>query len=108
MRTQFRTARILPASVTLSVTLSVALSLAIIVGLPGGAADAAPRQVGGVQLIEAWPDVEFKEPIHVTHAGDGSDYLYVAEQPGVVKRIKKYRGVGDVPQPKVFLDIRGR
>jgi glucose/arabinose dehydrogenase len=81
---------------------------ALLVVLPAGAADAAPPQIPGVELIEAWPDVEFKEPIHVTHGGDGSDYLYVCEQPGIVKRIKKYRGVGAVPQPSVFLDMRSK
>ncbi len=80
-------------------------ALALVIALPAGAADAAPPQMGGLQVIEAWPDVEFSEPIHVTHAKDGSDWLYVCEQPGRVKRIKKYRGVGAVPQPSLFLDI---
>ena len=78
---------------------------ALVLALPAGAAHAAPPQLPDVTLIDAWPDVEFQEPIFVTHGGDGSDYLYVCEQPGRIKRIKKYRGVGDVPQPSVFLDI---
>ncbi|MDJ0523422.1 MAG: PQQ-dependent sugar dehydrogenase, partial [Planctomycetota bacterium] len=84
------------------------LAVALVVALPSGSADAAPPQLAGVELIEAWPDVEFKEPIYVTHGGDGSDFLYVLEQPGTIKRIKKYRGVGSVPQPSVFLDLRSR
>jgi len=78
---------------------------ALLLALPAGVADAAPPQIPGVQLIEAWPDVEFAEPIMVTNGHDGSDQLYVCEQPGRVKRIKKYRGVGAVPQPSLFLDL---
>jgi len=86
----------------------LALLLVALFLLPSALVEAAPPQFPGVQLIDAWPDVEFQEPIHVTHAGDGSDFLYVLEQPGKVKRIKKYRGAGSVPQPTLFLDLRSR
>jgi glucose/arabinose dehydrogenase len=75
---------------------------------PARPALAGPPQMPSVQLIEAWPEVEFKEPIYVTHAKDGSDMLYVVEQPGRIHRIKKYRGVGDVPRPSLFLDLRSQ
>ena len=71
-------------------------------------AQAAPPQHPGAQFVEAWPDVEFNQPIDVAHAGDGTEWLYVAERGGRIHRIKKYRGVGDVPQPALFLDVSAR
>ncbi|HHH36648.1 MAG TPA: glucose dehydrogenase [Gammaproteobacteria bacterium] len=44
-----------------------------------------------------------KEPVYLTHAGDGSGRLYVAEQAGVVRIIENGR-----LRPRPFLDIRGR
>lgn len=84
------------------------LALCILLGGTGVAVEAAPPQMPGVQFIEAWPDVEFQLPIDVTHAGDGSDWMYVAERPGRIQRIKKWRGVGDVPQPSLFLDLTAK
>ncbi len=57
--------------------------------------------------MDAWPDVEFKEPIFVVHAGDGTDWLYVGEQSGRVQRIAKYRGAGAVPRPSLYADVSG-
>lgn len=65
---------------------------------------AAPPALDGVRVVEAWPGVAFSEPIAVGHGNDGTDTLYVLEQPGVLKRIAKYRG-GPVPQPTVALDL---
>ncbi len=66
---------------------------------------APPPSFEGVQLVDAWPDVEFKEPIFVVHAGDATDWLYVGEQGGRVQRIAKYRGTGPVGRPTLYLDI---
>ncbi|MCJ7659058.1 MAG: PQQ-dependent sugar dehydrogenase [Anaerolineales bacterium] len=43
----------------------------------------------------------FTQPVQVTHAGDGSQRLFVIEQPGLIKIIQKS---GVLPDP--FLDIR--
>lgn len=45
----------------------------------------------------------FENPVHITHAGDGSNRLFVVEQAGVIRVIQN----GTV-QPQPFLDIRGR
>ena len=45
----------------------------------------------------------FKQPVHITHAGDGSGHLFVVEQAGRIRVID--RG-GVLPEP--FLDIRDR
>jgi glucose/arabinose dehydrogenase len=77
-----------------------------LVALPNAPAAAAPSEFPGVQMVEAWPDLEFNEPIDITNGADGSDMLYVAEQKGVIKAIPKYRGTGKVPRPSVLLDLR--
>jgi glucose/arabinose dehydrogenase len=72
---------------------------------PAPAGVAAPDAMAGVGLAEAWPGVEFKEP--TCCVSDGSPgFLYVAEQPGRILRIAKWRGQGAVPQPEVWLDLR--
>ena len=71
-------------------------------------ADAGPAQIPGVQMVEAWPDVEFKEPVDVTAPKDGSNLVFVAEQKGTIQVLPKYRGVGPVPKPTRFLDIRSK
>ena len=100
-----RTIRRTPAACALALAVGLA-GLCVLLGAQVPTAEAAPPQMRGVQLIEAWPDVEFQKPVDIGHAGDGTDWMYVAERPGRMMRIQKYRGVGEVPQPKVFLDLR--
>ena len=45
----------------------------------------------------------FQRPTHVTHAGDGSGRLFVVEQAGRIRIVKK-----GVVLPTPFLDVRGR
>ncbi len=80
----------------------------LLVVVPAAVVHAAPPQRSDIQIVDAFPDVEFSEPVCITSAGDGSDFLYVGEQPGRVRVIKKYRGVGAVPQPRLFLDISAK
>jgi glucose/arabinose dehydrogenase len=82
-----------------------ALGLAGLLLLPATPSVAGPPQAPGVQLIEAWPDRTFDQPIFVVHAGDGTDFLFVGEQSGRVQRIAKYRGTPPVPAPSVYLDL---
>lgn len=82
-----------------------ALAATLPLWLAAPAAQAAPPTLEGVRVVEAWPTVSFAEPIQVGHGNDGTDDLYVLEQPGVLKRIAKYRGVGPVPQPTVALNL---
>jgi len=57
----------------------------------------------------AWPTIEtelvsagFTDPVHVTHAGDGSGRLFVVEQPGRIKILLNGSNTG------TFLDITDR
>jgi len=75
-------------------------------GQNGGAAalDVQPAQTG------EWPEVRlervfqgFNDPVYLTHAGDGSERLFIVEQRGRVLAIRDGK-VQDQP----FLDIRNR
>lgn len=89
-----------------SVAPAACLLLLLAFGAPH--ADAGPTQMPGVQMVEAWPDVEFKEPVDVAAPKDGSNLVFVVEQKGTIRVLPKYRGVGPVPRPKLFLDIRSK
>lgn len=57
------------------------------------------------QLIEAFPNLSFSQPLDLQHAGDNSDRLFVVEKQGIV------RVFGNDPATEnasVFLDIRNR
>jgi glucose/arabinose dehydrogenase len=83
-----------------------AVAVGLVFDLPGRGLEAAPPPLEGVKAVEAWPGVTFSEPIALAHPKDGSDMLYVLEQPGTLKRLPKWRGVGAVPEPQTVLDFK--
>ena len=68
-------------------------------------ADAAPPQMPGVQMTQAWPGVTFKRPICVTNNGSS---LFICQQEGQILRADKYRGSGPVPRPTLYLDLTSK
>lgn len=80
----------------------------LVLGFGTSAAEAGPSPMPGVQMVEAWPDVEFNEPVDVAAPDDGSNLVYVAELKGTIQALRKYRGAGAVPRPNLFLDIRSK
>ena len=58
-----------------------------------------------VSTERAFPNLEFNRPIVVTHAGDGSNRVFVAEQEGIIKVFKNNQ---DAEEATVFLDIDER
>jgi glucose/arabinose dehydrogenase len=60
------------------------------------------RQFARIELKEVVSGL--REPVHATHAGDGSGRLFVVEQQGVVRTINNKHVIANEP----FLDIRGR
>jgi len=64
-----------------------------------GSPDAKPTF--GVE--KAFPDLQFTRPVEFTHAGDGSDRIFVVEQDG---RVRVFPNRQDTKETKVFLDIR--
>lgn len=62
-------------------------------------AGAAPTRM---DLVLAFENLRFDRPVFLTHAGDGSDRLFVVEQPG---RIRVFPNDPAVTTAAVFLDI---
>ena len=56
-----------------------------------------------VQVVGALPKIRFARPIVITHAGDGSNRLFVASQLGKVHVLKNDGSDGQ--NPPIFLDI---
>ena len=56
-------------------------------------------------VINAFPNLTFNQPVLITHAGDGSDRLFVAEKAGVIRVFPNDR---DTEQDSLFLDISAR
>ncbi|HEX5132568.1 MAG TPA: PQQ-dependent sugar dehydrogenase [Candidatus Krumholzibacteria bacterium] len=70
------------------------------------AAAAAPaRAQPAYRLAEAFPALEFKRPVGVESAHDGSGRLFVVEQDGLVRVFRNDPGA---KQSEVFLDLRER
>jgi quinoprotein glucose dehydrogenase len=65
------------------------------------AADAKEEALD-VSVERAFPELSFERPIVVTHANDGSDRVFVAEQEGI---IKVFPNDQDIEEADVFLDI---
>ncbi len=61
--------------------------------------------LASMQLRRVFSRLSFSSPILLTHAGDGSDRLFVVEQGGVIKVFPNQDNIAGV---KTFLDIRSR
>jgi glucose/arabinose dehydrogenase len=70
----------------------------------GDAAD-GPADLPMVRLAPAFPRLTFERPVLLTHAGDGSNRLFVIEQPG---RIRVLENRSAVDSAGVFLDLESR
>ncbi|MBA4851294.1 sorbosone dehydrogenase family protein [Emticicia sp. BO119] len=57
------------------------------------------------QAVVAFPNLTFSSPVEFTHAGDGTNKVYVIEQRGV---IRVFDNVSTTSQAAVFLDIDAR
>jgi glucose/arabinose dehydrogenase len=64
---------------------------------------AQTQGVYGIQV--AFPQLSFNQPVGIYDAGDGSDRLFVLEQPGVIRVFEYSR---NTTAAQVFLDIRDR
>ncbi len=58
-----------------------------------------------IRATQAFIDLEFRRPIVMTYAGDGSDRLFVAEQEGVIRVFKNDQ---DATESSPFLDIESK
>ncbi|MCH7481527.1 MAG: PQQ-dependent sugar dehydrogenase [Chloroflexi bacterium] len=90
----------LPASIATGLAL-IPLILWTALATAGG----QPQAIGPVELERAFPEASFDDPIFLTHAGDGTGRLFVAEQRGVVHVLASTEPRAD---RGVFLDITAR
>jgi glucose/arabinose dehydrogenase len=60
-----------------------------------------------ISIERAFPNLTFTRPLLLTHPGDGSDRIFVIEQPGTIKVFPNDQNVS-AQQVQTFLDIRGR
>jgi len=62
-------------------------------------------QPGTLTPVRAFPNLGFSRPVKITHAGDGSDRLFVAEQDG---RVRVFPNDPTTTSAPVLLDITDR
>ncbi len=77
----------------------VAMTALAAVGLGGVARAELPKMKTEV----AFPNLSFVRPVSLAEPGDGSNLLFVVEQPGVIQSFPNDKGTSD---KTVFLDIR--
>jgi hypothetical protein len=58
-----------------------------------------------LQIVPAFPNLGFEQPVDIQHAGDGSNRLFVVSQSGI---IYVFENDNSVSNKKVFLDIRNK
>lgn len=87
------------------ITLAVLLGSSTLMAQPATAAHAVIEEPIAVSVTRAFENLIFDRPIVVTHANDGSNRVFVAEQEGI---IKAFENDPDVEEATVFLDIDER
>jgi glucose/arabinose dehydrogenase len=76
------------------------------VGPPVPGADAGDdTAIPAVRLVPALPRLSFMRPVQLAHANDGTNRVFVVEQPG---RIRVTENDAAIKSTKVFLDIKSR
>jgi uncharacterized repeat protein (TIGR03806 family) len=63
----------------------------------------SPDPLPPLEIVRSFPQLTFVRPVAIANAGDGSDRLFVCDQPGIVY---VFPNKDDVEKAKVFLDIR--
>lgn len=111
-----------PASGTAPSTVSVSVNISgLVAGIDDGTvtitstgASGSPKSIPVTLTVTgppaAWPQISltvvaggFTQPVHVTHAGDGSGRIFVAEQAGRIRILDN-----GVVRPSPFLDISAK
>ncbi|MCH2211181.1 MAG: PQQ-dependent sugar dehydrogenase [Fuerstiella sp.] len=74
----------------------------LLIATVGMAADIQETALN-VSVERAFPEMSFDRPLIITHANDGTDRVFVAEQEGV---IKVFPNDQEIEEAAIFLDIR--
>lgn len=70
-----------------------------------GGNGAAPLSMGTYEIVQAFPDLTFARPVDLQNAGDGTNRLFVVEQPG---RILVFVNSDTTNTTDVFLDVQSQ
>ena len=99
-----KTAATLLGSLAATALFAFAVSMACRPDTATGQA-AAGASGPAVRLVNAFPGLSFAQPVEFTHAGDGTNRVFVVEQAG---RIRSFVNDPATTSTSVFLDIRDR
>jgi len=80
----------------------LSIIICLLVGSVSMSADIRQEALN-VGVERAFPEMNFERPLIVTHANDGSDRLFVAEQEGI---IKVFPNDQETEEADIFLDIK--
>lgn len=61
--------------------------------------------ISQIEIVPAFPNLSFSNPVFLTHGGDGDNRIFVVEQPG---RIRVFPNDPQVGNASVFLNIEAR
>jgi len=90
---------------TLFLMVAVVIAMAAVASCDdddGGTAGTPPPGNYIYQLVDAYPNLTFVQPVDFQNAGDGSDRVFVVERRGI---IKVFENDAAVTEAKTFLDI---
>ncbi|OIN61235.1 PQQ-dependent sugar dehydrogenase [Arsenicibacter rosenii] len=82
-----------------------AIGMLLTIMMSGSKSSTSSPAAQAVRLENAFPGLTFERPVEFTHAGDGSNRVFVNEQPG---RIRVFRNDPSVQSAGVYLDITDR
>ncbi|KAA0132904.1 PQQ-dependent sugar dehydrogenase [Gimesia chilikensis] len=87
---------------------SLALLLILAVCSPLSAEEEVDTSPAPVKLVKVFPYLQIDRPIVITHAGDGTDRLFIASQKGKIYIVPNTPEDEDLEEGKLFLDISDR
>jgi glucose/arabinose dehydrogenase len=94
----------------IALVLALGTTMLLLTAVLAGRSRAGAHPVALAQGMVVWPNVALTltvdgltQPLHITHAGDGSGRLFVVEKPGVIRIVRN----GNL-EPVPFLSITGR
>lgn len=101
-QTMTLTSRIMTTETPTKVETIISTQTAVVTETVGRASQEPLRKM---PVAVAFPNLSFDKMVYLTHAGDGTDRLFLVLQPGV---ILVFPNKEDVHSARVFLDIRER
>ena len=81
--------------------------LLTVAGLYIGILSHSPNLIGQVSFQDAYPSISFNFPVEIVNSGDGTDRMFVVEQPGIIRVFNNNPSV-TAGQVSTFLNISSR